>query len=412
MSDARAAEAWATYATHLECSATGERHDKDVQHNLSRAGRPLLVRYDLPGAARSFTREALAERPRTMWRYRELLPVPSAADVVSLDEDMTPLVRLPRLAPKGGELLVKDEGRLPTGSFKARGLAISVSMAKHFGLRRLAIPTNGNAGSALAAYGGRAGMEVFVFCPEETPEVNVREAAFHGARLWRANGQIGDCSNLISAGREVMGWHDVSTLKEPYRVEGKKTMGLEVLEQLGWQVPDAIFYPTGGGTGIIAMAKVFDELEALGFIGKERPRLVVVQSTGCGPLVEAFDAGKEEVETPWVDPKTWVNGVRVVKPFADRLILKAVRDTKGFAVAVSDEAAMDAQATVARQEGLLLCPEGAACYAAWQKALAAGQVAKGDRIVLFNTCNGLKYPLPEVTGRLDLTRPVDFSALA
>ena len=399
------------YVTHLECTATGERVDANRLHNLSPAGRPLFVRYDLQRMKREVTRDMIAKRPRTMWRYRELLPIPSESAIVSLNEDITPLVPLDRLGAKPGRLFVKDEGRAPTGSFKARGLGMAVAMAKHFGVKRVAVPTNGNAGAALAAYGARAGMEVYVLCPDKTPEANIREAALSGAHVWRVNGEIHDCARLVAEGKAAMGWHDVTTLKEPYRVEGKKTMGLELLEAFGWEVPEAIFYPTGGGTGIIAMWKVFDELEALGWIGKERPRLVVVQSTGCGPIVKAFDDGRTEAE-PWKNPETWVNGVRVIKPFADTLILKAMRATKGFGVNVTDEAARAAQVRVGKEEGVLLCPEGAACFAAWQMALADGRVKPDDRVVLFNTCNALKYPMPEVTARLDCTKPVDYAAMA
>ena len=258
-----------TFVTHLECSATGERYPSDVVHGLSDAGKPLLVRYDLDQLAVAVDKQQLSIRPPDLWRYREFLPVRHSASIVTLGETMTPLVPLHRIAADlgvTGEILVKDEGRLPTGSFKARGLALAVSMAKELGITRLAMPTNGNAGAALAAYGSRAGLETFVFCPDDTPEVNVREIALQGGRVWRVNGLINDCGRIVGEGSDEMGWFDVSTLKEPYRIEGKKTMGLELAEQLGWELPDAIFYPTGGGTGLIGMWKAFQELEAIGWL--------------------------------------------------------------------------------------------------------------------------------------------------
>src|ERR1700746_1653718 len=260
----------------------GDRYPADQIHNLSRAGKPLLVRYDLAGVKTALSKAALAERPPDLWRYRELLPVRRAADIVSLGEVVTPLVPLRKLAAKigGGKLMVKDEGRLPTGSFKARGLVMAVSMAKALGIKHMAIPTNGNAGAALAAYASHAGIKTTIFCPQDTPEVNVSEIGLQGATVYRVNGLIDDCGKIVGEGKEKVGWFDVSTLKEPYRIEGKKTMGLELAEQLGWTVPDVIFYPTGGGTGLIGMWKAFAELEAIGFIGRKRPRIVAVQASG------------------------------------------------------------------------------------------------------------------------------------
>ncbi|MBV8494882.1 MAG: threonine synthase, partial [Alphaproteobacteria bacterium] len=281
-----------TFVTHLECSMTGERYPADQLHGLSRAGKPLLVRYDLDGIRSALSREALAARPQTLWRYREMLPVRRPENVVSLGEVVTPLVSLPRIASrlaKGGEILVKDEGRLPTGSFKARGLALAVSMAKELGIRHMAMPTNGNAGAAMAGYCARAGIKATVFCPDDTPAVNVREIAMQGAAVYLVDGLIDDCGKLVAEGEKTVGWFNCSTLREPYRIEGKKTMGIELAEQLGWDVPDVIFYPTGGGTGIIGMWKAFAELEALGWIGKKRPRMVVVQAAGCAPMVKAWE---------------------------------------------------------------------------------------------------------------------------
>src|SRR3954469_2880748 len=272
-----------TFVTHLECAMVGDRYEADQLHNLSKAGKPLLVRYDLAGVKKALTKEALRERPDGMWKWRELLPVRKAANIVSLGEIMTPLIGLPKLAKKlgGGDILVKDEGRLPTASFKARGLVMAVSMAKALGIKHMAMPTNGNAGAALAAYASRCGIKTTIFCPEDTPEVNVSEIALQGGSVYRVNGLIDDCGKIVAEGKGKVGWFDTSTLKEPYRIEGKKTMGLELAEQLGWDVPDVIFYPTGGGTGLIGMWKAFDELEKIGFIGSKRPRMVAVQASGC-----------------------------------------------------------------------------------------------------------------------------------
>ena len=400
----------AGFATHLECSETGERHDVDRLQNLSRAGKALLVRYDLAAVAEAMSKRALAERPRDMWRYRELLPLDAEAPIVTLGEFNTPLIPLARLAPEGGTVLVKDESRLPTASFKARGLALAVTKAREFGVTRIAMPSNGNAGAALAAYGARAGMEAFVFCPDETPEINVRETARYGARVWRVDGQIDDCGRLVAEGRKSAGWFDVSTLKEPYRIEGKKTMGLELAEQLGWMVPDAIFYPTGGGTGLIGMWKAFRELAEIGWIEGPLPRMVAVQSTGCAPVVRALDEGAERCR-PWDGPRTIVNGVRVPIAFADALILRTVRRSRGFGVAVSDDAVIEARDAVAEREGLLLGPEGAATFAAWRAALADGRVGPRDRIVLFNCGSAHKYPMPPVTDRIDLEARPDLAAV-
>jgi threonine synthase len=384
-----------TFVSHLECSATGQRHAVDRLHGLSEAGKPLLVRYELDAIRRAAGREAIAARGGGFWKYREFLPVRKSADVVSLGEVETPLVALPATAGRAGAVppLVKDEGRLPTGSFKARGLALAVAMAKAFGVKRLAMPTNGNAGAALAAYAARAGLEAHVFCPADTPEVNVREIALAGARVTLVDGLIDDCGRRVAEGRQRMGWFDVSTLKEPYRIEGKKTMGIELAEQLGWTLPDAIFYPTGGGTGLIGMWKAFAELEAAGFIGPARPRMIAVQAAGCAPIVRAWQAGTTHA-TPWTDAHTYAAGIRVPAAIGDFLILRAVRESGGFAVAVDDEAIRRALADVAHEDGLLLCPEGAATVAAWRAALADGRLGAREKAVLFNCASGLKYPLP------------------
>ncbi|HEX4080017.1 MAG TPA: threonine synthase [Rhizomicrobium sp.] len=397
-----------TFVTHLECSATGERYEADRVHGLSRAGKPLLVRYALDLVKQALTKDRLASRPSDLWRYRELLPVRHARNIVSLGESMTPLIRI--RGEKGGELLVKDEGRLPTGSFKARGIALAVSMAKEFGLTSLAMPTNGNAGAALAAYGSRAGMRTVVFCPDDTPEINIREIAAQGAHVYRVNGLIDQCGKLVGAGRETAGWFDMSTLKEPYRIEGKKTMGLELAEQLGWDVPDVIFYPTGGGTGLIGMWKAFAELEAIGFIGARRPRMVAVQAAGCAPIVRAFERG--ETHAPrWENAHTMASGIRVPSAIGDFLILAAVRESGGYAIAVDDEEIAASLNDVAQGEGLLLCPEGAATHAAWRKSLREGRIGASQRAVLFNCANGLKYPLPPAEQWLDVNAAIDFTRL-
>jgi threonine synthase len=401
-----------TFVTHLECSYTGERYPADEVHGLSRAGKPLLVRYDLDGVRKALTKDALAKRPPDFWRYRELLPVRRAADIVSLGEAMTPLVALPRTAARAGasELIVKDEGRLPTGSFKARGLALAVSMAKALGIKHMAMPTNGNAGAALAAYASHCGIKTTIFCPEDTPEVNVSEIALQGAAVYRVNGLIDDCGKIVGEGKAKVGWFDTSTLKEPYRIEGKKTMGLELAEQFGWEVPDVILYPTGGGTGLIGMWKAFAELEAIGFIGKKRPRMVAVQASGCAPMVRAYEQGEEHAPR-WENAHTIASGIRVPQAVGDFLILRAVRESNGFAIAVTDEAIGAGLEEVAREDGFLMCPEGAATYAAWKQGLADGRIRKDERALLFNCATGLKYPLPPIRRTLDRHKPIDFASL-
>ena len=359
------------FVTHLECSKTGEALPAGTVQNLSPAGAPILVRYDLDAVAGELTKEKLASRPADLWRYRELLPVASATNIVSLGEDMTPLVALDNSL--GSNVIVKDEGRLPTGSFKARGLVMAVSMAKELGLKRLAMPTNG--------------------------------------KVWRVNGLINDCGKIVADGEAEMGWFNLSTLKEPYRIEGKKTMGLELVEQLGWEMPDVIFYPTGGGTGLIGMWKAFDELEAIGFIGSRRPRMGAGQATGCAPIVDAWEKGLDHAPL-WENASTVAAGIRVPVAIGDFLILQAVRESGGFAIAVEDEAIIAAQQRIGQEDGLLLCPEGAATAAAYLKALEDGLIGKSDRAVLFNCGNGLKYPMPAADAALDRHQPIDWSAIA
>ncbi len=403
----------ATFVTNLECGYTGSRYEPDVVHGLSDDGKPLLVRYDLDGIRDSVSKEDFSSRPSGMWRYREFLPVRQSANVVSLGETETPLVPLPTMSSQldVGEILVKDEGRLPTGSFKARGIAMAVSMAKELGLDRLAMPTNGNAGAALAAYGTRAGMETYIFCPDDTPEINVREIALQGGKVWKVNGLINDCGKIVGAGKDAMGWFDVSTLKEPYRIEGKKTMGLELADQLGWQLPDVIFYPTGGGTGLIGMWKAFNELREIGWIEGDLPRMVAVQSTGCAPIVRAYDNGERHAQL-WENADTIASGIRVPAAIGDFLILDAIRESGGFAIAVPDSDIEAARTDVATHDGLLLCPEGAATFAAYRSALDRNLVSKDERVVLFNCGSGLKYPMPPVDQTLDHTAPINWNVLA
>ena len=389
--------------THLECSLTGERYDCDRLQNLSKVGKPLLARYDLEEVAQRLSRDELASRPAGMWKWRELLPLPEGAEPVSLGEPETPLIPLDRIGVRHGARapIVKDEGRLPTGSFKARGMAVAVSMARHFEVERIAIPTNGNAGAALAAYAARAGVGSLVICPAETPEINVRETAAYGAEVIVADGQIDECGRIVGEGAAAGRWFDCSTLKEPYRLEGKKVMGLELAEQLGWELPDVIFYPTGGGTGLIGMWKGFDELERIGLIGSKRPRMIAVQAAGCAPMVRAWEQGDEFAER-WEGAATMATGIRVPKAVGDFLILRAVRESGGAAIAVEEEAIAEAVEDAAREDGMLLCPEGGAVLAAWRSALERGLVGQDERAVLFNCANGNKYPLADRSRRIAL----------
>ena len=385
----------AQFVSHLECALTGERLNAGQLQSVSSAGKPLLVRYFLDQVERAVDRAQLAGRPSTMWRYRELLPLPSTRQPITLGENITPLVDLPKLRQELdlGSLWVKDEGRLPTGSFKARGLVMAVNMARWLGVERMAIPTNGNAGAAMAAYCVRAGIEAICFCPSDTPEANLREIELQGAQLIRVDGMIDDCGKLVAEGEKEGRWFSCSTLREPYRIEGKKTMGLELAEQLGWTMPDAIFYPTGGGTGLIGMWKAFAELEALGWIGAKRPRMFAVQAAGCAPIVRAFSAG-EEFARRWENASTIAHGIRVPAALGDFMILRAVRDSGGAALAVSDAAITAAWRSAGKDDGMLLCPEGAATLAALRQARVNGLVRSGERVVLFNCATGYKYPLP------------------
>tara|TARA_B100000945_G_scaffold61987_2_gene46176 strand:+ start:11069 stop:12295 length:1227 start_codon:yes stop_codon:yes gene_type:complete len=401
-----------SYVSHLECAYSGERFDRDTVQTVSELGKPIIVKYDLERLANEIPRSSIEESSDPgFWRYSPLLPVSSEKNRVSLGEVITPLIRLEKLATVLGldanSVFIKDESRLPTGSFKARGLGMAVSMAKELGIEHLAIPTNGNAGSALAAYASRAGIQCTVLCPDNTPEINIRETEIQGASTHIVNGLIGECGSIISEGTGEIDWFAVSTLKEPYRIEGKKTMGLELAEQMGWSLPDVIFYPTGGGTGIIGMWKCFHELKELGWIDCELPRMISVQSTGCAPIVRAWEEGGEFAEF-WEGAETISSGIRVPSALGDFLILDAVRSSGGFAMAVTDEETLEIQREIGINEGLLLCPEGAATVAAYRNSIDSGLVSTSDSVVLFNTATGLKYPMPEVVSSIDKNN-VDYS---
>lgn len=389
----------ASFVTHLEGAIDGARIPARTLQTLHQ-GRPILVRYDLDGVRRAVDRDALARRAPTMWRYRELLPVEDDGNVVTLGEGMTPLLPAPRLGAALGlpRLLVKDEGQLPTGSFKSRGQSACISMAKELGQRAVVIPTAGNAGGAMAAYAARAGLEAHVFMPRDTPEVNRREAVLCGATVHLVDGLIDDCGRVAREAAAEHGWFDVSTLKEPYRLEGKKTMGLELAEQLGWRLPDVIVYPTGGGTGLVGMAKAFDELEALGWLeDTARPRLVAVQSEGCAPIVRAHDAGERFAER-FEGAATIASGLRVPAAVGDFLILDAVRASGGTAVAVEEAGIRGWMAQVARLEGITLGPEPATCVGAAARLAREGWIRPDESVVILGCGTALKYPhlLPDV----------------
>ncbi len=378
------------FVTHLECTACGRRHDTASLQNLCTAcGKPLFAILDLGKAGRTLTRQALATREKSLWRYRELLPLPEGVEAVSLGEGGTPLLRAARF---GGDvdLWVKDESQNPTQSFKARGMAVAVSMAKHLGATRLAVPSAGNAGGALAAYAARAGLEAHIFMPRDTPRANIIECRELGASVTLVDGLITDCGAEIARRKATEGWFDMSTLKEPYRIEGKKTLGYELAEQFDWQLPDVILYPTGGGTGLIGMGKALDEMETLGWVGKKRPRMFSVQATGCAPIVRAFENG-DSIAAEFPDANTCASGLRVPKAIGDYLILRILRESDGGAVAVDDEEMIRVAREVGSTEGLFVCPEGAACFAALKSLCRAGKISFGERVVIFNTGSGIKY---------------------
>lgn len=380
------------YVTHLECSKTGKTYEPNKLYNLSEAGKPLLVRYDLEKAARTLTKESLKNRVSSLWRYREVLPVVNDDNIITLGEGWTPLVRAERLGAKlsAPRLFIKDESLNPTGAFKARGLCLAISMAKELGVEKVAIPSAGNAAGAMAAYASRAGMESFVFMPRDTPAANRIECVELGARVTLIDGLITDCGAEVAKRKDAEGWFDVSTLKEPYRIEGKKTMGYELAEQFNWELPDVILYPTGGGTGLIGMWKAFDEMEAMGWIGPERPRMFTVQATGCAPIVRAFDNGWEDAPE-FENARTVASGLRVPRAIGDFIMLDILRRSDGGAVAVTDEEMIAAAREIGAAEGIFCAPEGAACLPALRKLMNEGKVAPDDRVVLFNTGSGLKY---------------------
>jgi len=382
-----------SHLSHLECPACGTTHDADVPQNLCACGSPLLARYDLPALASATTFDAMTARPPTLWRYRELLPVRSDEHVVTMGEGMTPLVALPRLGERLGVpgLLMKDEGLIPTGSFKARGAAVGVSRARELGIAGVAMPTNGNAGAAWASYAARGGLRSLVVMPAGAPAITRRECAAAGAELYLVDGLIGDAGAIVAAAVADGAWFDVSTLKEPYRIEGKKTMGIEIYEQLGRRVPDVIVYPTGGGVGLIGIHKALHELRELGWLDGPLPRLVAAQAAGCAPVVRAFERGERSAEA-WPDAHTVAFGINVADPLGATLILDAIADTGGCAIAVEDDELLAALAETARLEGAFICPEGAAGVAAIRRLRESGWIGEGDEVVLLNTGAGIKYP--------------------
>ncbi|MCE2488246.1 MAG: threonine synthase [Desulfurellaceae bacterium] len=377
--------------SHLSCAACGQSYPPNRLYNLcGQCQKPLLVHYDLDRVA--LAPQHLADRPASLWRYQEVLPVERAENVVSLGEGWTPLLHAQRLGRELGlsRLYIKDEALNPTASFKARGMAVAVSMAKELGVRKLAVPSAGNAAGALAAYAARAGLEAHIFMPRDVPLANRLECQYYGARVTLVDGLITDCGRMVAAGQDREGWFDVSTLKEPYRIEGKKTMGYELAEQLDWQLPDVIVYPTGGGTGLIGMWKAFDELERLGWIGPGRPRMVSVQAEGCAPIVQALADGAR-TGAPIAHPHTVAAGLRVPKAIGDFIILDILRRSRGTAVSVSDADLMAAAQQLAAAEGIFPAPEGAACVPALQTLLERGALKPDERVVAFNTGGGLKY---------------------
>jgi threonine synthase len=381
-----------TAVSHLECSRTGSRYAAGTVQNVSAEGWPLLVRYDIGKLKRSWDRDSVAAGPLSMWRYAPALPVRASRNIVSLKEGFTPLHRLHRLgtAFECDNLWLKDEGTNPTGSFKARGLSCAISMCVELGIRKVAIPTAGNAGGALAAYAAAAGIEAHVFMPRDVPIANYLEARAFGAKVSLIDGLISDCAKKVAEGKATENWFDVSTLKEPYRIEGKKTMGYEAAEQFAWELPDAIFYPTGGGVGMIGMWKAFAEMEQLGWIGSRRPKMISVQAEGCMPIVRAFEQNAEFSEF-WQGAQTAASGLRVPKALGDFLVLRAVRESAGTAVAVTEQEMMGACERLASQEGLFVAPEGGVCIAALRKLRQSGFLRSDERILIYNTGSGYKY---------------------
>jgi len=382
-----------SYLTDLECPKDGRRYDAGVPQKVCECGSPLLARYDLKSVAKEVTREEISAGVPSLWRYHPLLPVSSSEAVVTLGEGMTPIFGLPKYGAKIGvpNLVAKDEAMLPTGSFKGRGAAVGISRARELGITRIAMPTNGNAGAAWSTYAARAGMEALIVMPKDAPEINRKECAVTGAQLYLVDGLIGDAGAIVGRAVAHGDWFPVSTLKEPYRLEGKKTMGFEIAEQLGWRVPDVIVYPTGGGVGLIGIIKALRELQELGWIGEKLPRMVAVQATGCAPIVRAFEAGADHAD-PWQDAQTVAFGINVASAIGDFLILEAIRSTHGCAVAVSDEAILAQLADCARSDGAFFCPEGAATLAAVAQLRESGWLDGSEEVLVLNTGSALKYP--------------------
>jgi threonine synthase len=378
------------FLQHLECSACGRQHQWSRLQNLCLScQKPLLAIVDLTAAGRTLTRESVATREKSLWRYREVLPLPRDVEPISLGEGGTPLLRVQKF-DDNIDLWIKDESLNPTQSFKARGMTVAVSMAKYLGAAKLTVPSAGNAGGALAAYAARARLEAHIFMPRDTPRANIIECRELGADVTLIDGLITDCAAEIARRKTEEGWFDMSTLKEPYRIEGKKTLGFELAEQCQWHLPDVILYPTGGGTGLIGMWKAFDEMEKLGWIGNKRPRMFAVQAAGCAPIVRAFKAG-EKTAAEFPDAHTIASGLRVPKAIGDFLMLNILRQSNGGAVAVDDDEIIRVAREVGSKEGLFVCPEGAACFAALKSLRSTGKIVPGERVVIFNTCSGIKY---------------------
>jgi len=381
-----------SFAREIVCARCDKRFGLSQLLNLCPCGSPLLVRYDLQKAKRVFVKSSLEGRVASLWRYRELLPLQNDAHRVSLGEGFTPLLEAKRLTGELGlrQLWIKDEAQNPTGSFKDRGLSLAISRAEELGVTKAAIPSAGNAGGSFAAYAARAGIEAHVFMPRDTPIANQIEARQYGAKLTLVDGLISDCGRIIAEKKTTEGWFDVSTLKEPYRVEGKKTMGYEIAEQLNWHLPNVIIYPTGGGTGLIGMWKAFEELEELGWIDGQRPRMVSVQARGCAPIVKAFDEDKVAAE-PWQNAQTIASGLRVPQAVGDFLMLQVIRESGGTALSVGDDEMLAEIPRVGKAEGIFFCPEGAACVAALRRLVANDWIKPADEVLIFNTASGLKY---------------------
>ena len=404
------------FVTHLECANCGASYPAGEVHNLCTAcAKPLWVRYDLEAVKRHLQKRDLADRPATLWRFLELLPVSDSAHIVSLGETVTPILAAPRLAAHFGmsKLLIKDESRLPTGSFKARGMAVAVTMANQFGLKNLAVPTAGNAGGAMASYAARAGMNSWVFMPEDTPAINKKECHLAGARTYTVNGLIDDCGSIVAQGEKERGWFNVSTLKEPYRIEGKKTMGLELAEQFEWELPDVILYPTGGGTGLIGMWKAFGELEEIGWLNSSRkPRMIACQSTGCAPIVSAFQQGKRFSER-FDNASTIASGLRVPSAVGDFMIIDAIRESGGVAMAAPEEGISEWMRLATSSEGIAICPETAVCLGVLEQLVESGGIDRNERVVVFNTGAAQKYPetVEEELRAIDLAKPIPWDEI-